>query len=110
MKVGNLFGAPPPAIVRGQMRQALHGGDAPGSKSRAIARAKGMHIPGDPGTEGTRGDAMHAPAGEAAALVASIPERFRRNGLFPFGRKSSPQTIDPQRLQELVRQMMNGGR
>jgi len=95
----NLFGGPP-SIVRGEMRQAMVGGDAPGAKSRARARQQGRPIPGEPGSEGARPNGGLLPD-TAEGLAASF------NRVDALRRAPG---IDPQRLQKLVRQMMNGGR
>lgn len=107
----NLFGGPmAQRVAHGEMRVAM-AGNSPGAKSRAAAKAKGKPIPGEPGTEGMYSDGgVRAPIGREAALRASMPRRFTRNGLFPFGQKVG-QALDTRKLSEVVQQMMmKGGR
>lgn len=91
--------------MRGQLRQALVGGDSPGASSRARARQQGRPIAGEPGSEGTRPNGGLLP--DTAEALAS---NFNRIEGVRHGSVGGMQSIDPGKLSEIVRMMMKGAR
>lgn len=99
---GLFAGMTPPLAMRGQLRQALAGGDSPGASSRARARQQGRPLPGQPGSEGTRPNGGLLP--DTAEALASNFNRV--NGLRRGSAGGSGQRFDATTMQEVMRHMM----
>ena len=98
-------GLTPPLAIRGQLRQALAGGDSPGASSRARAQQQGRPIAGEPGSEGMRPNGGLLP--DTAEALASA---FNRINELRSGSGGGSEAIDARKLSETVRTMMKGAR